>query len=79
MILSKNAKIVLTIFMILGMTFIYLPLFIVVLNSFNSSISFSFPPEGFTTSWWSKAAQNSGVNKQLLLLFTQPLEQLQFH
>ena len=42
MTLSRNAKIMLGLFMTFGMTFIYLPLFIVVMNSFNSSISFSF-------------------------------------
>lgn len=66
MTLSRNAKIMLGLFMTFGMTFIYLPLFIVVMNSFNSSISFSFPPEGFTTSWWSKAANNSGVREAIM-------------
>lgn len=44
-----------------GFSFIYVPLILVVINSFNTSTSFAWPPTGFTTSWWSKAAVNEGV------------------
>jgi putative spermidine/putrescine transport system permease protein len=44
-----------------GFTFIYLPLVLVVINSFNKNTSFAWPPTGFTTSWWGKAAVNEGV------------------
>jgi putative spermidine/putrescine transport system permease protein len=44
-----------------GFSFIYVPLFLVVINSFNENTSFAWPPTGFTTTWWSKAAVNEGV------------------
>jgi putative spermidine/putrescine transport system permease protein len=44
-----------------GLSFIYVPLVLVVINSFNTNTSFAWPPTGFTTSWWSKAAVNEGV------------------
>ncbi len=44
-----------------GLAFIYVPLILVVINSFNTNTSFAWPPAGFTTSWWSKAAVNEGV------------------
>ena len=44
-----------------GFAFIYVPLTLVVINSFNKNTSFAWPPTGFTTTWWSKAATNEGV------------------
>ena len=46
---------------ILGFAFIYLPLVVVVINSFNSSNSLSWPPKGFSTKWWVKMFDNEGV------------------
>lgn len=48
-----------------GLAFIYVPLSVVVINSFNSSRTFSWPPASFTTEWWSKAISNTGVRKAL--------------
>jgi putative spermidine/putrescine transport system permease protein len=44
-----------------GFSFIYVPLTLVVINSFNKNTSFAWPPTGITTTWWSKAATNEGV------------------
>ncbi len=49
----------------IGLAFIYVPLSVVVINSFNSSRTFSWPPASFTTEWWSKAISNTGVRKAL--------------
>lgn len=49
----------------IGLAFIYVPLSVVVINSFNSSRTFSWPPSSFTTEWWSKAISNTGVRKAL--------------
>lgn len=49
----------------IGLAFIYVPLSVVVINSFNSSRTFSWPPTSFTTQWWSKAISNTGVRKAL--------------
>lgn len=49
-----------------GLTFIYVPLAVVVANSFNSSKVFSWPPRSLTTRWWTKAIENDGVRSALL-------------
>ena len=59
--LSLPAKLYLWTIMGFGFAFIYVPLTLVVINSFNKNTSFAWPPTGFTTSWWSKAATNEGV------------------
>lgn len=46
---------------------IYLPLALVVLNSFNTSKSFAWPPPGYTTEWWSRAWHSSGARHALLV------------
>lgn len=47
------------------MAFIYLPLLVVVVNSFNASKVFSWPPASLTTSWWQRAIDNEGVRGAL--------------
>lgn len=64
--LSRAAKTTLGIIMALGFTFIYLPLVLVVINSFNTNKSFAWPPTGFTTEWWSKAATNEGIRDAVM-------------
>jgi putative spermidine/putrescine transport system permease protein len=55
MTLSKFTKGLLASIMGVGLAFIYVPLIIVVINSFNPSKTFSWPPKEFTTVWWGKA------------------------
>lgn len=64
--LSRSARIALWSMMIFGFTFIYLPLVLVVINSFNKNKSFAWPPTGFTTEWWSKAAVNEGIRDAVM-------------
>lgn len=59
--LSLPARLFLWTIMGFGFAFIYVPLSLVVINSFNKNTSFAWPPTGFTTTWWSKAATNEGV------------------
>lgn len=59
--ISRSAKIFLYTMMGFGFSFIYVPLLLVVINSFNKNTSFAWPPTGFTTTWWSKALVNDGV------------------
>ena len=66
MILSRRARRLLTLIAVVGFSFIYAPLLVVIVNSFNSSKVFSWPPTGFTTEWWGRAAQNDGVRAALL-------------
>lgn len=65
MMLSKHARYLLTAFMGVGLAFIYVPLIIVVINSFNASKTFSWPPSNLTFNWWSKAITNTGVREAL--------------
>jgi putative spermidine/putrescine transport system permease protein len=66
MLLSRRAKWGLGIAMALGLAFVYIPLFIVVLNSFNTSLTFEFPPPSYTTKWWGLAFENQGVRDALV-------------
>lgn len=67
--LSRTARLVLWGFMGFGLSFIYIPLMLVVINSFNKNKSFNWPPTGFTTLWWTKAAANTGVRDAIFLSF----------
>ena len=40
---------------------VYIPLLVVLVNSFSTSQSLSWPPPGFTTDWWTKAFQSQGA------------------
>ena len=44
----------------LGLAFLYVPLALVVLNAFNQSRTFAFPPTGLTLKWWHAAANSDG-------------------
>ncbi len=65
MILSRPVRWLLGLAMLLGLAFVYVPLAIVVVNSFNTSQLFAWPPPGYTTEWWQAAAQNEGVRDAL--------------
>ena len=64
--LSRSAKTGFQLWMAFGLVFIYLPLVLVVINSFNTNKSFAWPPTSFTTEWWSKAAANDGIREAVL-------------
>ena len=59
--LSKSAKFVLAALSVATLAFIYLPLGVVLINSFNASKNMSWPPKNFTLHWWQVAAQNSSM------------------
>lgn len=63
--LTKRSRLILASFLGAGLSFIYIPLIVVVINSFNASKTFSWPPDKFTTVWWSKAIDNPGVREAL--------------
>jgi putative spermidine/putrescine transport system permease protein len=46
---------------------IYAPLALVVLNSFNTSKTFAWPPTGYTLHWWDRAVHSSGARHALLV------------
>lgn len=45
---------------------VYLPLFVVLVNSFSTSTSLTWPPPGFTLEWWGKAFQSAGALEAVL-------------
>jgi putative spermidine/putrescine transport system permease protein len=47
--------------MAVGLSVIYLPLLVVLINSVNKDRSFGWPPSGITGRWWSLAVSNAGA------------------
>jgi putative spermidine/putrescine transport system permease protein len=64
--LSRGGRRTLTAVTALALVVIYVPLVVVLVNSFNSSRTFGWPPAGFTGSWWGKAWQAQGARSALL-------------
>ena len=67
MTLSRGLKTFLVGCTVLVLLVVYLPLALVVLNSFNVSRSFAWPPEDLTLQWWDAAAHSSGARDALLV------------
>ena len=65
MTLSKTARWLLRLGMLIGLGFIYVPLAIVLINSFNGDRTFAWPPPSWTTDWWSRAWDNAGARSAL--------------
>jgi putative spermidine/putrescine transport system permease protein len=61
MFLTARARMVLRALTLLGFAFLYVPLAIVVLNAFNKSRTYAFPPTGYTLKWWHAAANDDGA------------------
>ncbi len=61
MTLSPMSRLALRVMLVLVLIFMYVPLLLVLLNSFNPSRIGLWPPEGFTTEWWSAALDNPGA------------------
>jgi putative spermidine/putrescine transport system permease protein len=63
--LSNRARWLLRGAMALGLAVIYVPLAIVLINSFNADRTFGWPPAHWTLTWWSRAAQSTGARSAL--------------
>jgi putative spermidine/putrescine transport system permease protein len=66
MTFSPAARIALRVLMGLGLAVIYVPLFVVLVNSVNADRAFGWPPSGFTGRWWSQALDNEGARQAVL-------------
>jgi putative spermidine/putrescine transport system permease protein len=66
MTLTRRTRWILGLLSVAVLVFIYFPLVVVVINSFNASKVFAWPPTGWTTDWWHKAATNEDVRAALL-------------
>lgn len=64
--LSRSARIVLTTVVVFVVLVIYIPLMLVVLNSFNSASVASWPIKSFSTQWWQLALGSQEIRSALL-------------
>ena len=63
--LSRPARIALRLVTAAVLAFVYVPLLVVVINSFNSARVAAWPPDGFTADWWARALDNPGARAAL--------------
>jgi putative spermidine/putrescine transport system permease protein len=61
MTLSRRAKTMLLVAVVACLALIYIPLMVVVANSFNADSTFAWPPRGWTLQWWQSAVHNGGA------------------
>ncbi len=59
--ISNSAKWVLGVITGVVLLFIYLPLLVVLANSFNANKNMVWPPPALTTDWWGKAFRSLGL------------------
>jgi len=59
--LTKSARVILGIATTLVLVIVYVPLLVVLINSFNSSRTMSWPPRSWTLEWWGKAFRSAGA------------------
>ncbi|HAM24448.1 MAG TPA: spermidine/putrescine ABC transporter permease [Actinobacteria bacterium] len=64
--ISRSTRIVAGLFVAAALAFVYVPLVVVVINSFNASNVFSWPPREFTTKWWRAAWINVGAREAVV-------------
>ena len=58
---SLGFRVFLRVCMWIGLAILYIPLILIVINSFNKSKTFSFPPTGLTLDWWIAASHSRGA------------------
>ena len=61
MYLTRRMRIALRVVVGVVLAVVYVPLVVVMINSFNADRAFGWPPSGFTLRWWSRAAHNAGA------------------
>jgi putative spermidine/putrescine transport system permease protein len=64
--LSSGLRLTVRIWAVVVLIFLYAPLLLVVVNAFNRSRTFAFPPSGFTVDWWLDASHSTGMWKSLV-------------
>jgi putative spermidine/putrescine transport system permease protein len=64
---SPGFRVVLRTMTGLALLVIYAPLALVVVNSFNASQTFAWPPSDWTLDWWRKAADSQGAKDAVLV------------
>ena len=59
--LSRLSRTTLGVVTGLILVIVYVPLFVVLVNSFSTSTSLTWPPPGFTLEWWGRAFRSAGA------------------
>ena len=65
MYLTRAMRIGLRVLTGVVLAIVYVPLTVVMINSFNADRAFGWPPSGFTLDWWSAALHNAGALEAL--------------
>jgi putative spermidine/putrescine transport system permease protein len=65
MTFSRSTKVLLRVLTALILAVIYVPLALVVVNSFNVNKTFAWPPRDLTLEWWKRAAESQGALEAL--------------
>jgi putative spermidine/putrescine transport system permease protein len=63
--LPGGLRLSLSVITLVVLVVIYVPLLLVLLNSFSTSRTFHWPPPGFTTHWWDLAWHSEGARSAL--------------
>ena len=63
---GRGTKIALSIFTVIVFGFVYIPLSVVLINSFNAGETLSWPPSGLSIQWWQRAIDNEGVREAIV-------------
>jgi putative spermidine/putrescine transport system permease protein len=66
MTIGRVARLALGIMSSLVLLFIYVPIALIVIYSFNSGTTPAWPPVGFTLDWWALAFRNTGLQQAFL-------------
>ncbi|MFC5337504.1 ABC transporter permease [Leucobacter denitrificans] len=64
--LNRGTKIILSIVTLVVLGFMYIPMFVIISNSFNSGRVSGWPIAGFSLEWWEKALVNPAVHAAVL-------------
>ena len=59
--LGRASRVTLGVVTALILAVVYVPLLVVLANSFSTSTSLSWPPPGFTLEWWGRAFRSEGA------------------
>ncbi len=66
MMLSGRARWLLRLAVAIVLAFVYVPLLVVMITSFNADSTFTWPPTDLTFHWWRAAAENEGARDAAL-------------
>jgi len=66
MSIGRATRMILGIATVLILAFIYVPIALIVVYSFNSGTTPAWPPVGFTFDWWALAVRNTGLQQAFM-------------